>query len=225
MTPHRTTRIPAPLYAVAGAGDIAYQQLRRLPAAVTRLGDEAARTELRDKAAATTAELREKAVATTAELRQQAALTLRNANFGAANLRHRAAGGELDLDRLREATIRNAAVVVAGAQAVQERALTVYGELVARGERVVGSGVVQAADTVNADMEATEVSALTGADAPAVSATPAKVAEQIKEPAAAAAATESAVEATTAKAPAVKRRQATKSTRPVAKRTRPASDE
>ncbi|MFC6015258.1 hypothetical protein ACFP2T_03490 [Plantactinospora solaniradicis] len=221
MSQPRTTRIPAPLYAVAGAGDIAYQQLRRLPAVVTGLGDEASRTELRDKAAATTAELREKAVATTAELREKAVLTLRNANSGAATLRNRAANGELDLDRLREATIRNAAVVVAGAQAAQERALAVYGELVARGERVVGSGVVQAADTVNADMEATETPAVTATPA---SSTPAEVVEQVKAPAAASTADAVGTGDEPAKAPAAKRRSAAKSTRPAVKRTRPATD-
>ncbi|AVT29998.1 hypothetical protein C6361_11385 [Plantactinospora sp. BC1] len=209
MTQPRTARIPAPLYAVAGAGELAYQQLRRLPAVVSGLGDEATRSELREKAVTTTAELREKAV-----------LTLRNANSGAANLRHRATNRELDLDGLREATIRNAAVVVAGAQAAQERAIAVYGDLVARGERVVGSGVVQAADTVNADMVATETPAVTAAGQPALSTTPPEVVEQVKE---VAAATEAA-EATPAKTPAVKRRPAAKSTRPAAKRTRPAAD-
>ncbi|AVT36505.1 hypothetical protein [Plantactinospora sp. BB1] len=209
MTQPRTARIPAPLYAVAGAGELAYQQLRRLPAVVSGLGDEATRSELREKAVTTTTELREKAV-----------LTLRNANSGAANLRHRATNRELDLDGLREATIRNAAVVVAGAQAAQERAIAVYGDLVARGERVVGSGVVQAADTVNADMVATETPAVTAAGQPALSTTPPEVVEQVKE---VAAATEAA-EATPAKTPAVKRRPAAKSTRPAAKRTRPAAD-
>jgi hypothetical protein len=218
MTQPRTTRIPAPLYAVAAVGDIAYQQLRRLPAVVTELSDEVSRTELREKAVATTTELREKAAATTAELREKAVLTLRNANSGAANLRN----GELDLDRLREATIRNAAVVVAGAQAAQERALAVYGELVARGERVVGSGVVQAADTVNADMEATEAPAVTATPA---SSTPAEVVEQIKAPAAVSSTEpDSGAGESAAKAPAVKRRPATKSARPAAKRTRPTTD-
>ncbi|MDG4791563.1 hypothetical protein O7626_37680 [Micromonospora sp. WMMD1102] len=214
MTQPRTARIPAPLYAVAGAGELAYQQLRRLPAVVTGLGEESTRSELREKAVTTTAELREKAV-----------LTLRGANIGAANLRHRAAKGELDLDRLREATIRNAAVVVAGAQAAQERAVAVYGELVARGERVVGSGVVQAADTVNADIAATEAPAVTAAGQPALSTTPAEVVEQVKEPAAAAEATGTAGATGTAPStPAVKRRPAAKSTRPAAKRTRPATE-
>ena len=31
MTQPKTTRIPAPLYAAAGAGDLAFQQLRKLP--------------------------------------------------------------------------------------------------------------------------------------------------------------------------------------------------
>ncbi|WP_422772025.1 hypothetical protein ACN28C_02660 [Plantactinospora sp. WMMC1484] len=216
MTQARTTRIPGPLYAVAGAGDIAYQQLRRLPAVVSGLGDESNRTELRDRA-----------VATTTELRQKAALTLRNANSGAVNLRHRAANREFDLDRLREATIRNAAVVVAGAQAAQERALAVYGDLVARGERVVGTGVVQAADTVNADMTASETRAVPGPGQPALSTTPAEVVEQLKEPAAAAAATEAAPaasEVTPTKPPAATRRPAAKSTRPATRRTRPATE-
>jgi hypothetical protein len=169
-------------------------------------------------------------VATTAELREKAVLTLRNASSAPATLRNRAANGELDLDRLREATIRNAAVVVAGAQAAQERALAVYGELVARGERVVGSGVVQAADTVNADMEAIETPAVTATPA---SSTPLEVVEQIKAPAAASTAdvvtTGGEADAVTTgdeptKAPAAKRRSAAKSARPAVKRTRPEAD-
>ena len=150
MTEQRNPRIPAPLYAVAGAGDYAYQQLRKLPTVVN---------DLSGRAAVSTSELREKAVVTSAELREKAAATLRGANSGAVALRERTAAGELDAERLREAARRNAAVVVAGAHAAQERALAAYLALVARGERVIGSGVVQAADTVNADMEATEAPA------------------------------------------------------------------
>ncbi|MDG4833643.1 hypothetical protein O7627_30680 [Solwaraspora sp. WMMD1047] len=164
MTEPKTTRIPAPLYAAAGAGDYAYEQLRKLPAVVNGLSG---------KATVTTAELREKAVLTTAELREKAAATLRQANTGAVALKERTATGELDMQRLREAARRNAAVVVAGAQVAQERALAAYAAMVARGERVVGTGVVQAAETVNADMEATE--------APAeVTATPATVAPAVE---------------------------------------------
>jgi hypothetical protein len=164
MTEPKTTRIPAPLYAAAGAGDYAYEQLRKLPAVVNGLSG---------KATVTTAELREKAVLTTAELRQKAAATLRQANTGAVALKERTTAGELDVQRLREAARRNAAVVVAGAQVAQERALAAYAAMVARGERVVGTGVVQAAETVNADMEATE--------APAeVTATPATIAPVVE---------------------------------------------
>jgi heparin binding hemagglutinin HbhA len=176
MSQPRTTRIPAPFYAAAGAGELAYEQLRKLPAVVTDLSGKAAAStvDLREKAAVTTSDLREKAVATTSDLREKAAATLRNANSTAITLRGRAAGGELDIDRLRGAALRNAAVVVAGAQVAQDRALAVYGALVARGERVVGTGVVQAADTVNADMEATEApAAVTSAEASAATTGPA----------------------------------------------------
>lgn len=37
-----TTKIPAPLYAAAGAGDLAYEQLRKLPGKVAELRDRAA---------------------------------------------------------------------------------------------------------------------------------------------------------------------------------------
>lgn len=114
----KTNRIPAPLYAAAGAGDLAYQQLRRLPAVVT--------------------DLRGKAVAP-----------------GKQSLKRT----DHEIERLRETAVRNAAALVTGAQAAQQRALAAYAQLVARGERVVGTGVVQAADTVNADMEATEAPA------------------------------------------------------------------
>ncbi|WP_027661491.1 hypothetical protein [Salinispora fenicalii] len=148
----KTSRIPAPIYAAAGAGDLAYQQLRKLPAAVT---------ELRNRVAA------DLSTVDGAELRQKATETLRTATATAENLRRRAAS-DLDLSRLRETATRNAAVVVAGAQAAQERAVTTYGVLVGHGERVVGAGVLEAADTVNTDIETTE-------QAPAP--TPAQVAE------------------------------------------------
>lgn len=118
------TRIPTPLYAVAGAGDLAYQRLRHLPETVT---------ELREKAAVTTAELRQRATA--ADLRAKALDTLRAANATAASLRQRA--GELDAEQLRAAAVRNVATLVAGVHAAQERARAVYARLVAHGERVL----------------------------------------------------------------------------------------
>ncbi|MEV2239049.1 hypothetical protein [Micromonospora sp. NPDC049891] len=197
MTQPKTNRIPAPIYAAAGAGELALQQLRKLPTVVG---------ELRDRVVAdggrVVNELGGKAVVTGFELRQKANDTLRNANRTAESLRQKAAptadlnrlrehadlaklreAADLnklretadlnklreaaDLDRLREVATRNAAVVVAGAQAAQERALAAYGALVARGERVVGTGVLEAADTVNADIEATEATTPTATTEPA----------------------------------------------------------
>jgi heparin binding hemagglutinin HbhA len=125
MTDQQTkTRFPAPLYAAAGAGDLAYQQLRKLPAKVN---------ELSDRAAASLRTANETATTTAAGLREKA--------------------GTTDFDKLRDSATSTA---VALAQAASERALAVYTALVAHGERVVGTGVVGAADVVNADLETTE---------------------------------------------------------------------
>jgi heparin binding hemagglutinin HbhA len=124
MTEQTKTRFPAPLYAAAGAGDLAYQQLRKLPAVIN---------ELSDRAAASLKNANETANTTATSLREKAATT--------------------DLDKLRNNAANGAA---AFAQVAQERALAVYTALVARGERVVGTGVVGAADVVNADLATTE---------------------------------------------------------------------
>jgi heparin binding hemagglutinin HbhA len=124
MTEQTKTRLPAPLYAAAGAGDLAYQQLRKLPAMINELSD-------------------------------RAAASLRNANETANSratlLRERAA--TTDLDKIRSTAASSA---VAIAHAAQERAIAIYTALVAHGERVVGTGVVGAADVVNADMATTD---------------------------------------------------------------------
>jgi heparin binding hemagglutinin HbhA len=124
MTDQTKTRFPAPLYAAAGAGDLAYQQLRKLPAVINELSD-------------------------------RAAASLRNANETATNratlLRDRA--NSADFDQFRSTA---ASSTVALAHAAQDRAIAIYTALVARGERVVGTGVVEAADVVNADLETTE---------------------------------------------------------------------
>jgi heparin binding hemagglutinin HbhA len=124
MTEQTKTRFPAPLYAAAGAGDLAYQQLRKLPAVVT---------ELSERAAASLRTYNEQANARAAELRERAATT--------------------DFDALRG---NAASVATSLAQLAQDRAVTAYTTLVARGEKVVGTGVVTAADVVNADIETTE---------------------------------------------------------------------
>ena len=124
MTDQTKTKLPAPLYAAAGAGDLAYQQLRKLPAVVT---------ELSEKAAASLRTYNEQAGVKAAQLREKAQTT--------------------DYDALRG----NAASVASSlAQLAQERTVAVYTALVARGEKVVGTGVVATADVVNADIEATE---------------------------------------------------------------------
>ncbi|MGY4683052.1 hypothetical protein ACWIGG_14920 [Micromonospora aurantiaca (nom. illeg.)] len=248
-TQPKTNRIPAPLYAAAGAGELALEQLRKLPTVVSGLGTRVV------------ADLGGKAVVTGFELRQKATETLKTANQTATGLRERAVATDLDqlreaanleklreaanLEKLREAATRNAAVVVAGAHAAQERALAAYAELVARGERVVGAGVLEAADTVNADIEATEA---TGTEvtpkaeitpkpetAPKAAATtevpsPAEVAEAVAAKPAAVKRTR-ATKATATKA--VAKTTATKATKPATpsaklpkatKRTRPAAE-
>jgi len=124
VTDQTDTRFPAPLYAAAGAGDLAYQQLRKLPAVLT---------ELSEKAAASLRTYNEQAGAKAAQLREKAQTT--------------------DYDALRG----NAASVASSlAQLAQERTVAVYTALVARGEKVVGTGVVATADVVNADIETTD---------------------------------------------------------------------
>ncbi|RZU71892.1 hypothetical protein EV384_0226 [Micromonospora kangleipakensis] len=225
MTQPKTNRIPAPLYAAAGAGELALQQLRKLPTVVSDLGTKVV------------ADLGGKAVVTGFELRQKATETLKTANLTATGLREKAVPADLDLDKLREAATRNAAAVLgaaeaaqeralAGAQAAQVRALAAYAELVARGERVVGAGVLEAADTVNADIEATEAdvtapAAATPTAAPVDVPTPADVAEVVEaKPAAAKTARTRATKATAAKAatatPSAKLPKTTKRTRPAA---------
>lgn len=66
MTEQTKTRFPAPLYAAAGAGDLAYRQLRKLPAVVT---------ELSERAAASLRTANEQANARAGQLRERAATT------------------------------------------------------------------------------------------------------------------------------------------------------
>lgn len=228
MTQPKTNRIPAPLYAAAGAGELALEQLRKLPTVVSGLGTRVV------------ADLGGKAVGTGYELRQKATETLKTANLTATGLRstdldqlREAAqlaklreAAQLDklreaaqLDKLREAAARNAAAVVSSAYAAQERALAAYAELVARGERVVGAGVLEAADTVNADIEATAetapaavstVAAKTGTtEAP-------KTKTEVPSPA-------EVAEVVAAKPAAVKRTRATKATATRAAAGKPAT--
>ncbi|MEU8328180.1 hypothetical protein [Micromonospora sp. NPDC048839] len=229
MSEPKTNRIPAPIYAAAGAGELAIEHLRKLPAVVGVLGTRVV------------ADLGGRAVLTGFELRQKATETLRTANETAgtlreldlAKLRESADLAKLreaaDLDKLRAAATRNAIMVFAGAQAAQERAYAAYGALVARGERVVGAGVVEAAETVNADIEATEaVTPVTATPTPVDVSTPAEVstadvptpadvAEIVEaKPAAAKKAARAPKAAKPAATPSAKLPGATKRTRPAA---------
>ncbi|MEU8256025.1 hypothetical protein AB0C06_17400 [Micromonospora inaquosa] len=208
MSEPKTNRIPAPIYAAAGAGELAIEQLRKLPAMVGVLSTRVV------------ADLGGRAVLTGFELKQKATETLRTANETAdlAKLRE-----VTDIDKLRAAATRNAALVVAGAQVAQERAFAAYGALVARGERVVGTGVLEAAETVNADIEATEAvtpattTPPTSAAAPVDTPTPADVAEIAEaKPAAVKKAARAPKAPKPAETPSAKLPRATKRTRPAA---------
>jgi heparin binding hemagglutinin HbhA len=124
MTEQTKTRFPAPLYAAAGAGELAYQQLRKLPGVLT--------------------ELSERAAASLRTYNEQA-------NTKAAQLRDKASTADFDAIRGNAASVATSL-----AQLAQDRAVTAYTALVARGERVVGTGVVEAADVVNSDIETTD---------------------------------------------------------------------
>jgi heparin binding hemagglutinin HbhA len=216
MSEQSKTKIPAPLYAAAGAGDLAYQQLRKLPGVVSELTGKAATggAELRERTFGLRergVELREKAATSGAELRvkarDRAVTTLRVANSTATELRERAAATDLDLDRLRAAARRNAETFVTRAHAAQEKAAAVYGDLVARGAQVIGgtAGTVAA----DAELEAGTAPAALPAGAEADS----KVGAKTGNEAGVEAGAEAGVEA---KSPA-KATKATKRTRPATK--------
>lgn len=90
-----TRRYPNPFYAAAGAGDLAYEQLRQLPAKAVEVG---ARVVALSPSVAS---------AVTEPARR------------------------VDVDKLRDAALRNAEVL-------RTQAVAVYNDLVARGEKVVG---------------------------------------------------------------------------------------
>ena len=66
MIEQTKTRFPAPLYAAAGAGDLAYQQLRKLPAVVNELSDRATASlkAANEQASTTATTLRDRATTT-----------------------------------------------------------------------------------------------------------------------------------------------------------------
>lgn len=102
--------MPTALYAVAGAGDLAYRRLRRLPEAASRTF----------RAASVAAD----------NLRERV-----NAGDSRLNRQRLAA----DLAKLRESAQRGATTFLSSAEAVQEKATARYRELVAHGEQVVAA--------------------------------------------------------------------------------------
>lgn len=135
--PNTDTKIPAPLYAAAGAGDLAMERLRKLPGKVAELQDRVQTelpgrlTTLSDKVTQKVAEI----PSLVAEFRQRVVDT--------------------DADKLRESGRRNAQVVLTNVQAAQKRAQEIYASLVAHGEEVVGRSMPAAGAPVQAEVVAT----------------------------------------------------------------------
>ena len=113
-------QIPGPVYAAAGAGDIAIERLRKLPERVAQLQEQLPGrvSVIQDKVTAKVAEV----PSIVAELRQRVV--------------------DADADKLRESAKRNAETFFSQAEArakvAQSRAAALYADLVARGEQVVG---------------------------------------------------------------------------------------
>lgn len=122
MPTKNDNKIPGPLYAAAGAGDFAIERLRKLPEKVAALQEQLPDrvSVLQDKVTAKVAEV----PSIVAELRQRVV--------------------DADTDKLRESAKRNAETFFSQAQAqakvAQEKAVSLYADLVARGEQVVGRG-------------------------------------------------------------------------------------
>lgn len=156
-----TRRYPNPLYAAAGAGDIAYQQLRQLPARAVELGG--------------------RVVA----LRPVVSETISNAVAEPAK--------RVDVDKLRDAAVRNAEVL-------RTQAVAVYNDLVARGEKVVGGPYkeLEPAGDIVPEIIASEgepapatTTGATAAAGPGTGKSPAKTAKKAVKPVAPAASTAS----------------------------------
>lgn len=154
-----TKRIPNPLYAVAGAGDLAYEQLRKLPAKAL---------ELRERAIA----LRPTVVGAVKEpaIRVDMERLRTAARHNAKVLRHQAE------------------VLRRQAEVAQDKAVAMYAELVARGEKVVGgpykalepAGDVVEATAVPADAPSAETSSAAAASGNGTSKSPAKAVKKTR---------------------------------------------
>jgi heparin binding hemagglutinin HbhA len=146
MTAETDRKIPNPVYAAAGVGDLAYQQLRKLPGKVNELRGRV--TDIRAKA------------------QDEDTNVVR-----------------VDVDKLREAAKRNAAVLRSGALAAQDRASALYADLVARGQQVVRASRTAGSDQVERVAELTSDAAVAIAPEPEPAAPAEPVAPEAVSPA------------------------------------------
>ncbi len=130
-------KIPNPLYAAAGAGDLAIERLRKLPEHVAGLQERV--NALQDELPGRMTVIGDKVTQKVAEIPSLVA-----------ELRQRMV--DADTDRLRETARRNANQFVASAQAAQEKAIAIYTELVVRGQSVVGGSPAQQTERVHAEV-------------------------------------------------------------------------
>jgi heparin binding hemagglutinin HbhA len=137
-------KIPNPIYAAAGAGDLAIERLRKLPEHVAGLQERV--NALQDELPNRMTVIGDKVTQKVAEIPSLVA-----------ELRQRVV--DTDTDKLRATARRNASQFKASAQAAQEKAAAIYSELVARGQSVVDGTPAQPAKPVHAEVLLPETTA------------------------------------------------------------------
>jgi heparin binding hemagglutinin HbhA len=130
-------KIPNPIYAAAGAGDLAIERLRKLPERVAGLQERV--NAIQDELPGRMTVIGDKVTQKVAEIPSLVA-----------ELRQRMV--DADTDRLRETARRNANQFMASAQAAQEKAVAIYTDLVARGQSVVTGAPATRPERVHADV-------------------------------------------------------------------------
>lgn len=121
--PTRTqTQIPTSFYAAAGAGDLAIDRLRQLQDTLVGVQDRVAKAQ--DELPGRVTVMQDKVIQKVTELPSIVA-----------ELRQRVV--DTDTDMFGASVRRNVGVFVANVQAAQDKAASIYSELVARGKRVV----------------------------------------------------------------------------------------
>jgi hypothetical protein len=141
MSTQTQPKIPNPIYAAAGAGDLAIERLRKLPERVAVLQDRV--SALQEELPARMTVIGDKVTQKVAEIPSLVA-----------ELRQRVV--DADTDRIRESARRNATQFMASAQAAQEKAAAIYTELVVRGQGVVAGTPAPAPTRIHAEVIPTE---------------------------------------------------------------------